>query len=136
MWSIIYLERFCSILLLCLSLVMSKMNNGLLFERKSPWDADFALNATPFHRLSCSQEPTCMIECLVRRDVCRGINFAASTRECELLSDTSNDAKLVARAGFIHYEVRSVSYLKSCLYFKTCLCFKIYKRKRIFLHTI
>ena len=88
---------------------MSKMNNGLLFERKSPWDADFALNATPLHRPSCSQELRCMAECQARRDVCRGINFAASRRECELLSDISNDVKLVARAGFIYYEVRSVS---------------------------
>ena len=84
-------------------------DNDLIFERKSPWDADFALNANPFHQLSCSQELRCMAECQARRDVCRGINFAASRRECELLSDTSNDVKLVARAGFIYYEVRSVS---------------------------
>ena len=86
-------------------------DNDMIFERKSPWDADFALNATAFHRLSCSQELRCMGECQARRDVCRGINFAASRRECELLNVTSNDATLQARAGFIYYELRPVSYL-------------------------
>ena len=116
MSSSIYLESFCSALLLCLSLVICKIDdNDLIFKRKSPRDADFALNASPFHRLSCSQELRCMAECQARRDVCRGINFAASRRECHLLSVTSNDATLEARAGFTYYEVRSVSYLKTCL---------------------
>ena len=84
-------------------------DNDLIFERKSPRGADFALSATPFHRLSCSQELRCMAECQARREVCRGINFAASRRECHLLSVTSNDAALEARAGFTYYEVRSVS---------------------------